>query len=41
MATVLARGRDRPGLAWVRELYRGRGLAAAQPPAATDLASAA
>jgi glutathione S-transferase len=41
MASVLAPWRDRPGLAWVRELYRGRGLAAAQPPAATDLASAA
>jgi hypothetical protein len=40
-ASVPAPWRARPGLAWVRELYRGRGLAAAQPPAATDLASAA
>jgi glutathione S-transferase len=30
MDAVLAPWRDRPGLAWVREVYRGRGLAAGQ-----------
>jgi glutathione S-transferase len=43
MAAVLAPWRDRPGLAWVRETYRRRGLAAAAPvkAKATGLSAAA